>query len=295
MLQLTTTYRIEFGIVCTLCLLFLLSSCNRNFYYAPNPANTLGLSEAGDVKISGGTAKQNERRVFNLQGGISPLKHLGIYGNYQKIQSNVQVNEYSLFGTTHTEVTDNYGEQWDVGIGGYKELYTKKISKEADTPYLNSSGLFLDGYLSYGQGNISNLYYNGSTSKMSFKRYQLQLGTQLKLNIASIKYSLLLGSLDYEKALLTGEIGTSDMNNINLLIERDPYFYRGYNLNLELGFRMLRYYFSITHHNLPDINEQVPIHSSMFQAGLIFELDEFYKLFRNKSSNTSKTTEAEKF
>ncbi len=263
---------------------FLMTACNRNYYYVPSPSNTLGLSEKGDFKFSGGIREmkefENQQKSYNLQMGFSPLKNIGVYGNYFEIASKPKV-------FLDTGVLDNYGAQWDIGIGAYRNIAFPNFSKKIRNPKLfkPNNTFLLETYFSYGRGSIKNSYIEGGSSVVNFQRFGWQAGLQLKLKLGSLGISGLLGQIDYSNVSI--DISNIDTNvslgfwdDIALLNDWDPLFFTGYNIYYDIGIKQVRFYVSLTYHHFPGIKELQAtdyLVNRYINTGIVIELDEIYK------------------
>ena len=151
--------------------IFTLNSCSHS-YYAPNAGDNLKLSEAKDLKISASGATNGELDVYgnnlkhrNFKIGYSPINHLGIIGSHFQIES---IESNTKYGN---------GQLTYFGIGSYyflkKRNTTNKITK---SKYGVKPGVLFDIYGGYGKGNVLNVYSEGGSSDLSFRKYFLQGG-----------------------------------------------------------------------------------------------------------------------
>ncbi len=107
--------------------LLFLSSCSR-YYYKPNAINTPMFTDgmqghlvaAGSI---GGDGDDGDRTTFaDLQASFSPIKHLGIIGNYSTYN-------YSPVSSTATPARAHILEG---GIGGYIPVGERKVKMVAE-------------------------------------------------------------------------------------------------------------------------------------------------------------------
>ncbi|MBS1749111.1 MAG: hypothetical protein JST63_04360 [Bacteroidetes bacterium] len=128
-------------------ILIVGSSCNR-YYYKPNGVNAPLFTDAGQAhlnvagSIGGGNNIDNDieysgtRYAFDLQGSVSPIKHLGIIANYSTTKY-IADNPDFVSGNV-----DSKSHFLEFGAGGY---YAKGKKFK----------MVLDCYAGYGYGKIT--------------------------------------------------------------------------------------------------------------------------------------------
>lgn len=128
-------------------ILIVGSSCNR-YYYKPNGVNAPLFTDAGQAhlnvagSIGGGNNIDNDieysgtRYAFDLQGSVSPIKHLGIIANYSTTK---YIADNPDFASGNVDSKSHFLE---FGAGGY---YAKGKKFK----------MVLDCYAGYGYGKIT--------------------------------------------------------------------------------------------------------------------------------------------
>ena len=157
------------------------SSCNR-YYYKPNGVNAplftdggqVHLNVAGSIGGNGGDYDyEGTRYVFDLQGSVSPIKHLGIIANYSTYgytPDNPDVMNGNVDGKAHL---------LEFGVGGY---YAKG----------NKFKMVADCYVGYGTGQIR------SDVDMRLKRFFIQPGIGVRSPAFDAAFNLRLISATYD-------------------------------------------------------------------------------------------------
>jgi len=150
-----------------LCILFF-SSCSH-YYYAPDEANVLKLSEEKDLKISVSGNHDNENdethelKHLNLQVGYSPIKHLGIFTNH-----------FRIWGKDNASFYGGNGHLTNLAVGGYYFIKTKSgLDKVLKYDYGVTSGFLFDVYAGYGRGKIHQYYKQGGNADLFLRKYFL--------------------------------------------------------------------------------------------------------------------------
>lgn len=132
-------------IVLCVMIALLTSSCNR-YYYKPNGVNVPLLTDGGQYHLNvngssssftdNGTTTSN-MNVIDIQGSVSPIKHLGIMGGY---------SGYNYTTTTPDLAAGNVNARAslaEAGIGAYYALGGEKVK------------MVVDFYGGWGMGNIN--------------------------------------------------------------------------------------------------------------------------------------------
>ncbi|HRO44525.1 hypothetical protein [Agriterribacter sp.] len=161
--------------------LAVCSSCNR-YYYKPNGVNAplftdggqAHLNVAGSIGGNGGDYDyEGTRYVFDLQGSVSPVKHLGIIANYSTYDYTPD-NPDAINGNV-----DGKAHLLEFGVGGY---YAKG----------NKFKMVADCYVGYGTGQIR------SDVDMRLKRFFIQPGIGVRSPAFDAAFNLRLVSAKYD-------------------------------------------------------------------------------------------------
>ncbi|MBC7903019.1 MAG: hypothetical protein H7Y27_06335 [Gemmatimonadaceae bacterium] len=162
-------------------ILISFSSCHR-YYYKPNAVNTPLFTEGGQAHLnlagsfggeSDGTDYSGNTYFFDVQGSVSPIKHLGIIANYstwayradnpEPVGGNVDADAHLL----------------EVGVGGYYAAGKGKFK------------LITDIYGGFGAGQLK------SDVNMRINRFFLQPGIGIRSPWFDAAFNLRMVHLRY--------------------------------------------------------------------------------------------------
>ncbi|MFT5764647.1 MAG: hypothetical protein ACI8X3_002078, partial [Saprospiraceae bacterium] len=175
------------------------TSCSHN-YYAPNEGVLLALNEKNDVKVSVGGGENSsynndEESTFSLQGGYSPINHLGVQSSYFT---------YKGKGTQNGVAESGNGFIANAAIGTYYRFPLKKNRSGRERLPDNLAmqrSILIDFYGGYAKGKVHN-YYNPSTnSHFEFNKRFIQLGFHWQGRILGIDFTSKFGNLDYSTGI----------------------------------------------------------------------------------------------
>ena len=264
--------------------IFLLGNGCSHYYYVPNDNNLLALTEKGDIKVAGGGSFSGEFRNYALQAGYSPIKHVGLKGQFFRV-SDRNGSLDNRGGTVYRNAYYGNGFAAEGSVGGY--LIGRDWGREAKQErYLMPLRSSFDMYLGYGRGQINNSYanYNISTAEdvitgdteLKLNKYFLQAGAHLSLYSLSLHLGFRSSVLDYSKGVINGNIGEDNELDIYKIRSLDPIFTYETSFRFQVGIRHARLFFSGTaarySEELNDLFKQ-----SIFQVGGVLELDEIFK------------------
>lgn len=258
----------------------LFCSCNH-YYYAPEEGHLLTLSEKGDAKISVGGNSTNEDgndskgTNFTLQAGYSPINHLGIQGSYFSLKRK-GVSSFEELGSGNGFIASG-------AIGTYLFIENnfqrkrKKVVKTYVEPHLKmKKGFLLDLYGGYSLGKVHNYYSKTTDSHLSFRKIYLQGGLHINGKVMGLSYTLKGVRLDYEKAVLNGDMEESEILNIQDITKANPFFLIENSLRFHLGIRQFRFFMTVNFMNDSYDEDSLDFLDSTFDAGIILELDEIF-------------------
>ena len=174
-----------------------LSSCSR-YYYKPNAINTPMFTDGMQAHIAGAASiggDDEDRTTFaDLQASFSPIKHLGIIGNY----STYNYSPYSPATTpAHAYIIEG-------GLGGYYASGGKKVK------------LVVELYGGLGKGELK------SDVDLDLTRYFIQPGIGMRSPWVDAVFNLRLAMLKYSNLDDNGRgIGyLQDQNLVNTMYAR---------------------------------------------------------------------------
>jgi len=255
-----------------LLVILLFSSCSH-YYYAPDEANVLKLSEANDIKVSVSGNNQGESyelKHVNFQAGYSPIKHLGIFGSHFRMSGKEPSDSPLKSGRGHLT---------NVGIGGYYFLDRGSILDRIvkyDEEIAISSGFLIDIYGGYGMGNIHNSYIEGGNSNLDFQKYFLQGGLHWKGAALGFSFVYKFGKLNYFNGVINGQLSSSDIASIMDIREFREFPFRESSLHFYMGIRHARVYLNIsTVANIFD--SRFTYRTSLGSFGIVMEIDEIFR------------------
>ena len=281
--------------------LLLLSGCNT-YYYAPGDANLLAIAEQGDLKVGAGGNLIGKDRSYSVQAGYSPIKHLGVKGQFFRIKDSAPTNANTspFFNASNREITGR-GFMGEACIGGYLTSKNWRVGQDSGegSKYRMPLQSSFDAYLGYARGRISNDYVtslftsgygytpgygygapvqveNVGSSELDFNKYFMQIGTHLSLYSIGLDFGFRGGVLDYSRAVLNGQVIEDEEVDIYRLQATDPLFTFETSFRFQVGIKHARMYLSGT---VARYNEEVNdiLKPAVFQWGTILDLDEIFR------------------
>lgn len=260
-------------------LLCLNSSCGHK-YYAPNDADLVVLKEQHDVHISGTTDTGNKsKQSYNAQLGYSPIKHLGLAGSYFK---------FNQWKNPHKPPVRGGGKIWSAAIGGYffqpyissgisKRDIKKREKKFSNQNLFHPSGMLMDIYIGRSQGSVNNLYENGGTTLLKFKKNYIQFGIHWTNKSIGFDLATRIGKLNYYEATISGKPSASTSYIIDYLEARNSFNLMEHSFRANFGVKNTRFIFSVSGVSQNAKLNQLGVVEVVTSFGLIIDLDEFFR------------------
>lgn len=166
---------------------FFMNGCIHS-YYLPNTHNVPLLTEKKDVRISAGTY-QGLQTGFEFQGSYAVTNNIGLMGNAMAVSG-----------------TNSYGDSriryFDLGCGYFKPL--------------NSHFVF-ETYAVAGFGSARNTFESGSYNDANFTKLFVQPSIGYKSKFMDLALSFRLASLNFTSLVNTGQIGGTDLTDIQFI------------------------------------------------------------------------------
>lgn len=192
------------------------------YYYSPDNSTLLLLSKKKDIKAS--FTIPLDDTAINFQAGYSPFNNFAL-----------SLSSYRHSNIQHDGFEGTKGKQLSAALGFYFFYERDKINTSPENNY-NRTGFLMDCYLGFTQGSITNNYPSITTSKLNYQKLYFQFGLHLKSKLIGISYIAKFSTLDFQKALITGDPNTSEV----LLIEEkisleEPYTLWETDLRLHVG------------------------------------------------------------
>ncbi len=266
----------------TLTSVLLMSSCNR-YFYAPTDALMMGLQEKGDVKVSGGYDQSTidvfdssvRRRNLNFQLAVSPIKNIGVQGNYTSFRDSPR-NKLS----TTEELSE--ADFTEFAAGYYW------IINEGSSSFEKGNQLVWENYLGTGWGQIRYQRNTLGSSELNLNKFFLQsyFYYQYQKNF-SIGIAFRPTWVSYQDATITGSYPTDDILDLQSLEALTPIFFFETGFRLQGGWDEVKFFVSSVFSN-SSISAQDFIDSnfshinSVASIGIIIEPDEIFRKAKNK-------------
>ncbi|MBE8712999.1 hypothetical protein [Sphingobacterium hungaricum] len=243
-------------------LLISISSCNR-YYYQPNAVNAPMLSNRNDAKIlvSGnggvGTSSSGDysSEVINLQASYSPLKYVGLMGNY----ANYRYDTYEE--VPEDGEVDAHANLLEGGIGGYYPII------------LNEKGfkLVADTYVGYGAGKLN------SDVKMNFDRIFIQPGINLTTPFFDAGFAARISGIKYSDFNSNGMLQFYvEQQGLQDITSKRHFFFEPA-ITLRGGYKFVKGQLQVVRSASLN-NLDWKYNDTMFTLGLFISIEEFFKL-----------------
>jgi len=248
---------------------FLFNGCTYNYYYAPNAQNNLRLTKPNEIKAEAGIFRSAGTNGFVVQSAYSPVKSLGIQANYYRSDSNLSDGLKMQEG--------------NLAIGTY---YLHRLYRENKTTYLFEPGFLFDAYAGIGIGENKNgiQEFNNpfiTNTQFNYHKYYIQAGIHFQsFRAIAIGYTFRLFYLDYKKAIATGEIIDSFVDDINFLKDNDPFLLREHSFKINIGSNKINYYLTANFLARVGLNNNLFFPSSL-QTGMEFSITELFSKQQN--------------
>ncbi len=267
--------------------IFFFNSC-ANYYYAPNDSNLLAISEPGELKVSGAISPVindkaiDNARIYSLQAGYSPLKHLVLNANYfnAKMARSPEANNLNYLSGS--------GSIFEGALGGYIKINKLKDKQTS----LLSREVFLDAYIGSGRGTVTNYFTSGGQSVLSFRKNYIQFGVHTKWKIDKIQLGSSIGlraiQLDFDKISYNGIMTNAALNDISYLQTNEPFSLFEASYRFHMGLRQFSLFFSGT---IVRSKLEFDYISSIAQVGAVVNIDEFFNKKRYIRFQKKKTVD----
>ena len=254
------------------CISLFACSCNR-YYYKPNAVNTplftdggqAHLNAAGSIGDGDGAGKTS---FFDLQASYSPIKHLGIIGNY----------------STYSFTPDNFdfaggnvpakAHLLEAGIGGYYPVGDRKFK------------MVVEMYGGGGSGRIT------SDVNMDVTKLFLQPGIGVTSPWFDAAFNMRISNINYNNLDDNGR-GNSYLADRNLInayngrrIDEGTYTFFEPSLTVRVGYKFAKAQFQSVFAN-PVSSFPWKYNGARFTAGFYFSLEGVLDAVKeNRNKNT---------
>lgn len=257
----------------------LFHSCTSTSttFYHPNEAHMMGVSEKGDLKVSGsfrriGTGSfirsnsQNFKK-HNLQLAYSPIKRIVMVSSYFNITSSFDA----------IPVSETF-RNMEFSLGYYNKF---GINNKTDKSY------FLPNvYLGTGTGNKFNQFETAGMATVNYQRYFLHGGVHWGFTKNHLKFGLGVRyvHLRYKSAVLIGKIPEYYERRFSQIKDLNQRNFVEASSQVQVGFTTLKAYARVTavftNPNMPSVGDPNA------SVGIIVELDEIWKILFPKKIKT---------
>jgi hypothetical protein len=250
----------------TLLILLATVSCNR-YYYKPNGVNTPLFTDGGQAHLNaagsiGADDNDGNSYVFDLQGSVSPIKHLGIIANYSTWSYRP---DYPDEGTGHVNLDSRLLEG---GIGTYYASKGKKVK------------LVTDLYVGYGVGSFK------SDIDMKMRRFFVQPGIGIRSPWFDAAFNLRVINMKFTDFNAKGRddnylMSQNLIDQIGRRIDSKNYTFAEPSLTIRAGYKFAKVQLQMVLAN--DITNAAWDYSpARFTAGLYFTLEDALDAARGK-------------
>ena len=279
---------------CLIGLLFILQSCSssRSIYYAPEESNMLKLAQENDIKAAVSTSQNiDDFSQINAQIAYSPIKHLGIFGNF--LNWNNSGSFYNSQANQRFDGKNNY-KIGSAAIGGYYLLQTEGQKMRDDTVASLPIGFLFDVYTGIGRGRVKNEFSPTSDSFLKFNKTYSQIGIHWQDEYVGLSMVYRFGQLNFIGGVLNGN--SDDAAEYFLYLrENQKQKFRETSFKLFMGTKEVRGYVNVTIVNLDRQNifnngfrnfysQGLPSVQSVMSIGVALNIDNVKNLFK-KSKN----------
>ncbi len=242
------------------------------FHHQASQGNALNLTNVKDLKLGFGISRMGfggSSNYFhhNLQVAYSPVKNIGIIGNYLQLYPNKNHPKNRAFNL-------------DLGVGTYWVLWQSKeipTSKNKMRRQI-SADLYVVGSLSRQNNTYTKYnffspvnpegYSTTAFARSTFTQFFVQGGFHFQFEKIKLSYLIKLGQLDYRKVNFKGlpEILTYEHSNLGIL---DPFTSIQQDFRLEVGANNVKFFVGLT-------NLHIPINWDKMENIDPFTLDGYY-------------------
>lgn len=246
------------------------TSCTR-YYYKPNGVNTPLFTDGGQAHIGlGGSTGDGDgagtTNFFDVQASVSPIRHLGIIGNYSTYAFNPD-NPDPVSGNVQARAQLIEG-----GVGGYYALGQKKVK------------MVVDLYGGVGTGSIR------SDVNLDVTRLFLQPGIGMhspwvdaafNMRFSRVMYNNLNDNGRGQNYLVNKQL--IDQYNGNRRIDQGGYSFFEPTITVRAGYKFAKAQFQMV---LSHAVNNVPWHynGSRFTAGFYLSIEDIIEAAQNNRS-----------
>ena len=250
----------------SLTIILLFNSCSNRYFYVPEEANLLQLSHKNNFKTSVSLNPKNRKEFLNLQGGYSPIKHLGLFSSHFSIN---QTLSNGIDQTINVEYKFT-----KIAIGGYYFL---------DFKHKKTNGFLFDIYGGIGKGkyHYTHLFNDGNYS-LGFNKYSIQTGIHWQRKFSSFSLVWQIGFSNYHKGALNGQVKFDQVEIYNNIKTNPIRTLNESTVQYTLGGKGIRgYAFGSLIHNHVDLSIMEVFHG-VGGFGIVVDFNEFMKLIKEK-------------
>jgi len=270
-------------------LLVLLQSCSsspNNIYYAPEEHNMLKLANKNDIKAalssSSLTRESSVESNLNVQAAYSPIKHLGVFGNFIS------------WNNRNNNAPDNNGSIYKIGsaaVGGYYLLENKNQKIRNDTLNSLPLGFLVDIYLGGGLGKVDNYYREASESFINFNKTYGQIGIHWQDEYVGLSWVMRFNKIYFRKGVFNGK-NDRGIGHFQYIQQYQNFNFRESTLKLFMGNKEARAYVSWTNVVnrdifLDNINyiSSLPSVDSVWNLGVVFGISDIFQSIKENKNN----------
>ncbi len=245
-------------------LLFIasMSSCTSSFY-VPNDNIMVQLKDKNEINISGsflGTDthfmnSENKISTRTAQLGYSPFKHVALAGSYFDVKQKFR----------------GKGHIWNAALGTYYFFNFR------DPHHKKPLGILVDIYAGGGEGNVAHKYENGGKFSADFQQYFIQGGLHFMAPYFDVGISLKRSLLNYHNGTTIYEIGKSNLNTIESLMNNNHYNPLDLNIRVSGGFKYGKGYININEVINPSKNLPLKLDTGTISVGVQLSVHEIVK------------------
>ena len=180
-------------------LLFALPGVAQFYTYAPNAMQFCQLQKKYDSSLGGGFGRTLRSRSIELQAAFSPIRHGAVMVNYFDARRGAVTRQQEVGSSSHFA---------EFGIGAYEATAHGTASL----------------FVGYGQGAIFNNYPLNRIASFDFRRWFIQPNIVYQRNRFECGIALRFNRLVYHHAEIDYSINTNDLQRVQAIESRSPFF-----------------------------------------------------------------------
>lgn len=271
-------------------LLVILQSCAytpRNVLYVPEEHNALKVAQKNDIKAAFSTSNftgEEFKRISHLNAQIaySPIKHLGVFGNFLNWNSTV-----SSFIDPSFEISSDY-KLGSGAVGGYYLYQTDKQKLRSDSIISLPIGFLFDAYLGIGRGSVENIFSPTSNFSLKMNKPYAQLGIHWQDEFVGISLVHRFGQIQFTEGVFNGN-NNQGLSYYQQIEENPKQKFRETSFKLFMGTKEIRGYISFTNVNLTPrelitngftYSQPLPHADNITNIGVVLSIDEIYNFLK---------------